>query len=354
MNQRVLVGLSGGVDSAVTAYLLKEQGYDVTCATMDFHGRIDPDAQKIAEALDLPFRIVDVKKQFEEIVQCYFVSEYLHAHTPNPCIICNPLVKFASLLAIAKEEGFDFIATGHYANVLHLENGRCALKKADFDAKDQTYALYRLTQEELSKLLLPLGKLPKDEVRKIAEKIGLSVSNKSDSEEICFIPDNNHPGFIQEAISKVPFSSIEFNQNVLKKGNFVDASGKVLGKHEGIITYTIGQRKGLGIALGHPVYVTNIDDETNEVTLGENEELFTTSLKCNSLSFMGIDSLGEGESISCVAKIRYGHSGTNCTVMRSGSDELTVTFESPVRAITPGQSAVFYQDNILLFGGIIL
>jgi len=355
MREKVLVGLSGGVDSAVTAYLLKEQGYDVTCVTLDFHGSIDPDAERIASSLSLPFRIIDVKEPFQTIVESYFTNEYLNGRTPNPCIICNPFVKFKTLLDVAKKEGFPKIATGHYASVVSCANGRFSIKKADFLAKDQTYALYRLTQDELSALLLPLGAYKKEEVREIARSIGFLVADKTDSEEICFIPDNDHPKFIKEAVEKHLFPDLSFNATVLDVGKFVTSSGDVLGKHQGIISYTIGQRKGLGIAAGHPIYVTKIDPVHNEIVLGENEELFSTQLICDSLSFMGLseDEFSVGSALSCTAKIRYGHKGTNCIVKRLSESSCEVLFQEPVRAITPGQSAVFYENDILLLGGII-
>ena len=255
--------MSGGVDSSVAAWLLKEQGYDVIGVTMQIwqdetnveqeeHGgccglsAVD-DARRVAERLEIPYYVMNFKKEFKENVMDYFVQEYLDGHTPNPCIACNRYVKWESLLQRSLEIGADYIATGHYARIEQLANGRYAIRNSVTAKKDQTYALYNLTQEQLSRTLMPVGDYTKDEIRKIASEIGIQVANKPDSMEICFVPDNDYAGFIQRETDYIP-----------KEGNFVDIHGNVIGKHKGIIHYTVGQRKGLGLAMGHPVFVTEI------------------------------------------------------------------------------------------------
>ncbi|MBP5225514.1 MAG: tRNA 2-thiouridine(34) synthase MnmA, partial [Lachnospiraceae bacterium] len=278
MNRRVLTGLSGGVDSAVTAILLKEQGYEVFGCSIDFHGRPDADAAKVAETLGIPFCTADARARFSECVIGNFLSEYAAGRTPNPCVQCNPNVKFRTLLVEADRLGCDWIATGHYASVVTLPNGRLSLRMADAAGRDQTYALYRLPQEVLRRLVLPLGAYSKDEVRAIAEAHSLTVAHKHDSQEICFIPDDDHLRFLDE---RLPEGSV-------RPGAFVDDTGRVLGRHEGLPHYTIGQRKGLNLSMGHPVYVTALRPETNEVLIGENADLFSRKVFAKDVSFMGL------------------------------------------------------------------
>lgn len=355
--KKVVVGMSGGVDSSVAAYLLKQQGYEVIGVTMQIWQDEDhftesenggccglsavDDARRVAERLEIPYYVMNFKREFKKHVMDYFVAEYLKGRTPNPCIACNRYVKWESLLHRSLEIGADYIATGHYARVEQLANGRYAIKNSVTAAKDQTYALYNLTQEQLSRTLMPVGAYTKDEIRGIAEEIGLMVAHKKDSQEICFIPDNDYAGFIdRECGGKVP-----------PRGNFVSVDGEVLGQHKGITHYTIGQRKGLGIALGHPAFVTAIRPETNEVVLGEDSDVFTDKLYANHLNLMALPEIEDGMILH--AKIRYSHAGSPCKVRRTGEDEICCEFLEPVRAVTPGQAVVLYDGEYVAGGGVI-
>lgn len=355
--KKVVIGMSGGVDSSVAAHLLKEAGYDVIGVTMQIWQDEDQcsleenggccglsavdDARRVANQLDIPYYVMNFKQQFRENVMDYFVDEYLNGRTPNPCIACNRYVKWESLLDRSLSIGADYIATGHYARVVQLENGRYALKKSATAAKDQTYALYNLTQKQLSHTIMPVGEYTKDEIRAIAAKIGLNVANKPDSQEICFVSDDNYAGFIEDYTGKK-----------IKPGNFVDLNGKVLGKHQGIIHYTVGQRKGLGIALGKPAFVVAIRPETNEVVIGTNEDVFCNTLIANRLNAMSVEKFTDGMELT--AKIRYNHEGAKCRIYVTGEDELRVEFDEPQRAITPGQAVVFYDGEIVAGGGTIV
>ena len=266
--KKVVVGMSGGVDSSVAAYLLKEQGYDVIGVTMqiwqDEESKIQEenggccglsavdDARKVAAQIGIPYYVMNFKKDFQEKVIDYFVDEYLHGRTPNPCIACNRYVKWESLLTRSMEIGADYIATGHYARVEQLPNGRYAIRHSATWSKDQTYALYNLTQDQLRRTLMPVGEYEKDQIREIAKEIGLLIANKPDSQDICFVSDDDYASFIEE----------ESNQKI-PEGNFVTPDGKILGRHKGIIHYTIGQRKGLGLSLGYQAFVLEIRPDTN-------------------------------------------------------------------------------------------
>lgn len=355
--KKVVVGLSGGVDSSVAAWLLKQQGYEVIGVTMQIWqeearefqeenggccglSAVD-DARRVAQILDIPYYVMNFRKEFKERVIDYFTGEYLEGRTPNPCIACNRYVKWESLLKRSLDIGADYIATGHYARVEQLPNGRYAIRNSVTAKKDQTYALYNLTQEQLSRTLMPVGDYTKDEIRRMAEEAGLPVAHKKDSQEICFVPDDDYAGFIEKHTGKKT-----------EKGNYVLKDGSVIGQHQGIIHYTIGQRKGLNLAMGHPVFVTEIRPKSNEVVIGESEDLFVHSLLCDRVNFMAIEKLEEGKNLT--AKIRYNHPGAPCILEDAGEGKVKVTFTEPQRAITPGQAVVFYQGEYVAGGGIIL
>lgn len=355
--KKVVVGMSGGVDSSVAAYLLKKQGYDVIGVTMQIWQDEDnvtleenggccglsavDDARRVANQLEIPYYVMNFKNEFRENVMDYFVAEYLKGKTPNPCIACNRYVKWESLLKRSLDIGADYIATGHYARIEQLPNGRFAIKNSVTAAKDQTYALYNLTQDQLAHTLMPVGEFEKDHIRKIAQEIGLMVANKPDSQEICFVPDNDYAGFIERETNR---KSVE--------GNFVNLKGEVLGRHKGIVHYTVGQRKGLGLAMGHPIFVLQIRPETNEVVIGENEDVFSQKLYANNLNFMSIEKLEEPMRVN--AKIRYSHAGAPCTIKMVDNDTIECIFDEKQRAITPGQAVVFYDGEYVLGGGTIL
>lgn len=353
----VVIGMSGGVDSSVGAYLLQVAGYNVIGVTMQIWQDEDAcsvsenggccglsavdDARRVANDLDIPYYVMNFKNEFKENVMDYFIQEYLEGRTPNPCIACNRYVKWESLLKRSLDIGADYIATGHYARVVQLENGRYTLKKSATAAKDQTYALYNLTQYQLEHTLMPVGEYTKDEIRQIADKIQLKVANKPDSQEICFIPDNNYAKFIEE------------NTDVsIQEGNFVTRDGVILGRHKGITHYTVGQRKGLNLALGHPVFVLEIRPETNEVVIGESDQVFSDVLYANNLNYMSIAELESEMKVE--AKIRYSHIGASCTIKKVGEDLIQCIFDEPQRAITPGQAVVFYDGDYVVGGGTIL
>ena len=358
MKKKVVVGMSGGVDSSVAAMLLKEQGYDVIGVTMQIWqdeeeaakeanggccglSAVD-DARRVAQRLEIPYYVMNFKKEFKCHVMDYFVAEYLRGHTPNPCIACNRYVKWESLLQRSLEIGADYIATGHYARIDKLPNGRFAIRNSVTAAKDQTYALYNLTQDQLAHTLMPVGEYTKDEIRAMAEEAGLPVAHKPDSQEICFVPDNDYASFIdREAGEKVP-----------GPGNFVTEDGRILGRHKGITHYTLGQRRGLDLPMGERVFVTAIRPETNEVVIGSNQELFTDKVLCDHVNYMAVEDLTEPARV--LAKIRYNHKGEYGTLTKQPDGKVLCTFDAPVRAATPGQAMVFYQDEHVLGGGTII
>ena len=357
MKEKVVVGMSGGVDSSVAAYLLKEQGYDVIGVTMQIWedeeqqrteenggccglSAVD-DARRVADRLEIPYYVMNFKQEFQKKVVDYFVEEYLAGRTPNPCIACNRYVKWESLLKRSMEIGADYIATGHYARIAKLPNGRFAIRNSVTARKDQTYALYNLTQFQLAHTLMPIGEYEKDQVRRIAQEAGLPVAAKPDSQDICFVPDGDYAAFLKK----------KAGERMPGEGDFVTRDGTVLGKHKGITHYTIGQRKGLGLSMGEPVFVSELRPKTNQVVVGEETQVFKKELLCGHLNFMGMKDLEEPRRVW--AKVRYAHKGQWCRIERRGRDLIRAEFEEPVRAITPGQAVVFYEGEYVLGGGII-
>ena len=358
MKKKVVVGMSGGVDSSVAACLLQQQGYEVIGVTMQIWQEEEPeqmeenggccglsaveDARRVAEILEIPHYVMNFRQEFQNQVVDYFVEEYLKGRTPNPCIACNRYVKWESLLKRSMEIGADYIATGHYARVEQIPNGRYAIRNSVTAQKDQTYALYNLTQFQLAHTLMPVGDYTKEEIREIAAKMNLPVAAKSDSQDICFVPDGDYAAFIER----------EAPERTYGEGNFVSEDGRVLGRHKGITHYTVGQRKGLGLSLGHPVFVSRLCPETNEVVVGEEEAVFGRELFCDRINFMGMENLENPRRVW--AKVRYAHKGEWCKIRMDGADRIFCEFEKPVRAITPGQAVVFYDGEYVLGGGTIL
>lgn len=355
MAEKVLVAMSGGVDSSVAAYLLQQQGYACIGVTMRLYENetagiprghtccsLDDveDARAVAYDLGMPYYVLNFTEEFDEKVIRKFVQVYQNGGTPNPCIDCNRYLKFDHLLNRARELGCDYIATGHYVQRWQDENGRWGLRKNDDPGKDQSYVLYSLTQDQLAHTLFPLGGMHKDAVRAIAEEQGLCNARKHDSQDICFVPDGDYAGFIERYTGKVP-----------ETGDFLDPEGKRIGTHRGVIHYTIGQRKGLGISAPHPLYVCDICPADNTVTLGYSENLFSRKLTASDVNLISCDSLEEPVRVQ--AKIRYRHPAQPATAWMTPDGTLHVEFDEPQRAITCGQAVVLYDGDVVVGGGRI-
>lgn len=356
---RVLVAMSGGIDSSVAAVMLHEQGYEVvgmTMKTWDYASSgaskketgccsLDSinDARNIAVQLGFPHYIIDIREEFGDFVINHFTDEYIAGRTPNPCVLCNTHIKWDALLRRADQLGCDFIATGHYANVRE-ENGRYVISKGLDENKDQSYALWGISQKSLARTIFPLGSLRKTEIRQMAMDRGFTeLVNKPESYEICFIPDNDYRGFLKRRVEGL--------EEQVAGGEFVLEDGTVVGKHEGYPFYTIGQRKGLGIALGFPAYVTRIERETNRVVLGNYEDLAKNAMTVGKLNMVKYENL-IGQPIPTITKVRYNDPGTEAIIEQEG-DKMKVHFLSGVHAIAPGQAAVFYEGNDVVGGGWI-
>ena len=336
---RILIGLSGGLDSTYAAHLLQEQGHEVIGASVIMHQYTDiTSAEDTAKTVGIPHVVLDARETFKERVIAHFLADYTAGRTPNPCVECNPAVKFAALCDYAEENSFDAVSTGHYASILK-ENERYFIRRADDGSKDQSYVLWRLSQKQLSMLYLPLSGMKKSEIRERAAALGFKAAESKESQEICFIPDDDYVGYIENALGKT-----------FPEGDFLDKNGTVIGRHKGLIRYTVGQRKGLG-AFGRPMFVSRLDPEANTVTLVPAGGEFSDSMTVSELNFLKLPPQTEG-AIETTVKVRYSAKPTPCRVVFEG-DKATVAFSSPVRAVTPGQSAVFYDGEDVLFGGII-
>lgn len=348
--KKVAVAMSGGVDSSLTAALLIQRGFEVFGVTMwleteEFNSRSCcssaeiRDAKIVAAQLGIKHFVADFREIFSAEIENYFVEEYLKGKTPNPCVLCNKKIKFGKLFDFAQELGADFLATGHYARII-FEDNRYKLKKAVDIKKDQSYVLYNLTPEKLSKIILPLGEFSKTETRALAEKLKLISAHKKDSQEICFVPNNDYKNFLAARAE---------DADALQEGEIVDTAGKVLGEHNGVANYTIGQRKGLGIAAENPLYVLKLDVENRRVVVGSNAETFSNFLTAENVHWIYPPQLPA--RLQC--KIRYGPRVADCTVESFG-ENLRVTFDEQQRAITAGQSVVFYDGEEVLGGAVIL
>lgn len=362
--RKALIAMSGGVDSSVAVYLMQQKGYECVGATMRlYEGQPNTenpasgesaedavcgsnsavrDAEAVAKHFGIPFHAYDYREDFKNEVICRFIDTYIEGGTPNPCVECNRYMKFGRLMDKMREEGCDCVVTGHYVRVVYDEaRGQFVLKKGLDETKDQSYVLYNLTKEQLAHCYFPLGEYSKDEIRRIAEEMGLFNAKKKDSQDICFVPDGDYASFIED-----------YTGQSFEEGNFVNREGKVLGRHKGMIRYTIGQRKGLGLALQEPVYVYEKRMDTNEVVLCRNEELFGTTLEACDMNW--IVEPEEGQIVKCKAKVRYKQKEAEASVECLGDNKVKVTFTEPQRGITAGQSVVFYEGDTVLGGGRIL
>ena len=349
-NKKVLLGMSGGVDSSVSALLLKERGYNVVGTTLElFVGssccnvNTYMDAKNVCNSIGIPHFTFDCKEDFRKYVIDDFIECYANQKTPNPCIECNQYMKFGIMYEKAKELGCNYIATGHYAKTEYSEKyGRWVLKKSNAGKKDQSYVLWNIPKELIEHILFPLADFnSKEEIRNIAREHKLNVANKPDSEDICFIPDGDYKKFLE-------------NNSTLRPtpGNIVDKYGKVLGKHKGLYNYTIGQRRGLGISYKAPLFVTGFNKDKNEVVVGEEEDIYKKEMYVNNINLLLVDKLDKGQRVS--VKTRYSSKEEMATIEMAGEGKIKVIFDNPVARITPGQSAVFYIDDIVFGGGKII
>lgn len=357
----VVVAMSGGVDSSVAAALLHEHGYRVIGITLnlwDYHASggnvnfesgccsIDTmvDARAVCHKLGVPHYVLDLKEVFQRSVQQNFISEYFSGRTPNPCVRCNSYVKWGALLQQAEAIGAELFATGHYARITHnASTNRWELRRAVDQNKDQSYALWGVRQDALRQTIFPLGELTKPEVRSLAHSLGLKTAHKKESQEICFIPDNDYRRYLRESAPAEAWQA--------SRGLFHDAAGNPLGTHEGVPFYTIGQRKGLGLALGRPVFVSHIDTQTNAITVSDEEDLLQDEFSVTSVNWVAEFCPPDGREVVC--KIRYRDPGAAALLSDAAEHAVRVRFVSPQRAITPGQSAVFYDGDIVIGGGVI-
>ena len=340
---KILLGLSGGVDSTYAALKLRNEGHTVEGAVVLMHEYTECEAAKeSAASLGIPLHVINAVEDFERTVKGNFVSEYLSARTPNPCVICNSEVKFIKLLEYAEENGFDMIATGHYAGIEKIAcatGDRYALRRGKDEKKDQTYMLWRLPQRVLAKLLLPLSDMMKSEIREESQAAGLRAADRADSQEICFLPDGDYAAFIEKA------------SGVSAEGNFVDEQGNVLGKHKGIYHYTVGQRRGLGISASSRIFVTKIDPVSKTVTLSPSDS-FATVVRVSGIVYSASEPPSGVEECELSVKLRYAAKPVSAKVRFSGN-RAEVYLSEPVRAVTAGQSAVFYNGDLLVAGGFI-
>lgn len=347
MAKKILIAMSGGVDSAVAAYLLQCQGNECSGAMMRLFDKSGAgalsdaeDAKSICQKLNIDFHVLDCRSEFKEMVIDRFIDVYENGGTPNPCVICNRYLKFDLFLEKANELGIDVMATGHYARI-EKSNERYLLKKGVDAAKDQSYMLYSLSQHQLSRAVFPLGSMTKSEIRQIAEENGFVNARKKDSQDICFVPDGDYASVIKE-----------FTGKAYPPGNFVNVSGDILGTHQGLINYTVGQRKGLGCAFGEKLYVKEKNTDSNEVILARNDELFSSSLDACDFNWIAFDKAPD--TIRANVKIRYSASEAAATVTVTGENEVHIEFDSPQRAIAKGQAVVVYDGEYVLGGGTII
>ena len=338
---RILVGMSGGIDSTYAALKLKNEGHSVEGVVLVMHPYTETSlAIKAGEEIGIPVHVLNVEDAFYSEVVPNFISEYKQGRTPNPCIICNGAVKFKYLLKYALDNGFDRIATGHYARIVRSERGKCAVARAADTKKDQSYMLWRLSDEVREHLLLPLGELTKEQIRREAKELGVSAHDRPDSQEICFIPDGDYVSYIEN------------REGASARGDFIDEDGNIIGEHKGIINYTVGQRKGLGISAATRIFVTDINPQNNTVTLSKKSRE-STALTVSGVIYSGMNELQIGDEKELSVKLRYAAPAVKCRVICTGENELSVILDTPVRAVTAGQSAVFYEDGVLLLGGFI-